>query len=145
MKTVRQMLDGKGPLVSISSAATVFDALALMARHDIGALIVIDDGRLSGIFSERDYARKVILEGKASRDTLVQEIMSAPAVYTAPESTVDECMRQMTENRVRHLPVLDRGRVIGIVSIGDLVNWIISSHEETISQLHAYVSSSYPG
>ena len=129
---------------SVRQNATVFDALKLMAEKDVGALLVIEDGKLRGIISERDYARKVILVGKTSRETLVEEIMSPSPISADPGSTVDDCMRIMTENRVRHLPVLDGSRVVGIVSIGDLVNWIISAQEETISQLHAYVTGQYP-
>jgi CBS domain-containing protein len=98
-----------------------------------------------GLFSERDYARKVILQGRVSRETPVYEVMSTPAVWVAPEDTVDECLRTMTRNRVRHLPVVEDGRVAGIVSIGDLVNWVISVQAETIGQLHSYIAGSYPG
>jgi Predicted signal-transduction protein containing cAMP-binding and CBS domains len=129
---------------AVRQNATVFDALQLMAEKDVGALLVIDGDKLRGIISERDYARKVILVGKSSRDTLVEEIMSPSPISATPDSTVDECMRMMTENRVRHLPVLEDSRVVGIISIGDLVNWIISAQEETISQLHAYVTGQYP-
>jgi CBS domain-containing protein len=143
---IRRILTQRAEKVvwSVRPNATVFEALELMAKKDVGALLVIEDGTLCGIISERDYARKVILVGKASRETLVEEIMSPSLISVTPDSTVDECMRVMTENRVRHLPVLDNGQVAGIVSIGDLVNWIISAHEETISQLEAYVTGQYP-
>src|ERR1041384_1632474 len=117
MKTVRQMLDGKAPLVSISSAATVFDALALMAQHDVGALIVIDGGRLSGVFSERDYARKVILHGKTSKELAVADIMTPHVVCIGLDDSVEACMTLMTERHVRPLPVLDGDAVVGVVSI----------------------------
>lgn len=131
-------------ILSISPQASVFDALSLMADHDVGALLVVSGNELNGIITERDYARKVILLGKASRETDVSEIMAEP-FSVAPDTTIDECMRRMTANRVRYLLVLDHGDVMGVVSIGDLVNWIISAQEETIQQLHAYVSGSYPG
>ena len=136
---------GNPEVWAVDREATVFDALQLMAEKDVGALLALDRGQLCGIISERDYARKVILLGKSSHDTLVEEIMSERTIYATPHSTVDECMHLMTGNRVRHLPVLEGSTIVGIVSIGDLVNWIINSHEETIHQLHAYVSSSYPG
>jgi CBS domain-containing protein len=141
MKTVRQMLDGKGPLVSISSAATVFDALALMARHDIGALIVIDDGRLSGIFSERDYARKVILHGKHSKDLAVAEIMTPHVVRIGPDDSVEACMTVMTERHVRHLPVVDGDAVVGVVSIGDVVKALLHEQQFVITQLERYITA----
>ncbi len=130
---------------AVERDATVLEALELMAEKDVGALLVLEEGRLCGVISERDYARKVILVGKTSRETLVHEIMSTRTIYATPESTVDQCMHLMTDNRVRHLPVLDGTSIVGILSIGDLVNWIISSHEETIRELHAYVTGVYPG
>jgi len=130
---------------AVERTATVLEALELMADKDVGALLVIEEGQLCGIISERDYARKVILLGKTSRETLVDEIMSTRTFYASYDSTVDECMHLMTEHRIRHLPVLDGSSIVGIVSIGDLVNWIISSHEETIRDLHAYVAGQYPG
>lgn len=143
--TIGSVLESKSRKIwSVAQRTSVYDALCLMAEQDIGAVLVMDGDRLRGVLSERDYARKVILSGKSSRDTLVEEILSEPDAV-GPSATVDHCMRQMTETRVRHVPVLDEGRVIGVVSIGDLVNWVISEQERTISQLHAYVAGSYPG
>lgn len=143
--SVKAVLTGKGrELWSVAPTASVYEALCLMADRDIGAVLVMEDDRLRGVISERDYARKVILLGKSSRETLVEEIMRTPEICVTPETTVDECMRLMTNIRVRHLPVVNGSRVEGIVSIGDLVNWIICSHEETIQHLHAYVGAKYP-
>jgi len=143
--TIGSVLEAKSRIVwSVAPGTTVFDALSLMADHDIGAILVQDGDRLCGVLSERDYARKVILSGKSSRDTQVEEIMSEPDVVTR-STTVDECMREMTATRVRHMPVVENGRVLGVVSIGDLVNWVISVQERTINDLHAYVAGSYPG
>ncbi|HUS08235.1 MAG TPA: CBS domain-containing protein [Bryobacteraceae bacterium] len=143
---IRFVLAGKAEsnVWSVEGNATVFEALQLMAEKNVGALLVIEGGKLRGILSERDYARKVILVGKTSRETLVHEIMSPPSFFATPESTVDECMRMMSDKRIRHLPVVDGTEVVGMVSIGDLVNWIISAQEETINQLHAYVTGQYP-
>ena len=128
---------------SVSPDATVYDALAQMAAREIGALPVLDGSKLVGIVSERDYARKVILKGKSSRETLVREIM-ATATTIGDDCSVDDAMRLMTNQRVRHLPVLtESGEVHGIVSIGDLVKWIISAHEQTIEQLHSYIAGQY--
>lgn len=130
---------------SVAPTVTVFEAIELMSEKEIGALPVIDQGTLIGILSERDYARKVILRNRSSKLTEVGEIMTTPALTVGPSDTVEECMRLMTEYRVRHLPVVDRGRLVGIVSIGDLVNWIITSHEETIERLEGYIAGRYPG
>ena len=128
---------------SVSPDTTVYDALAQMAAREIGALPVLDGSKLVGIVSERDYARKVILKGKSSRETLVREIM-ATATTIGDDCSVDDAMRLMTNQRVRHLPVLtESGEVHGIVSIGDLVKWIISAHEQTIEQLHSYIAGQY--
>lgn len=130
---------------SISPESTVFEAIEQMAEKRIGALIVMHEGKLEGIISERDYARKVILKGKHSQETRVREIMSTQVVVVRPQDSVSECMRLMTAERVRHLPVLDGERVVGMLSIGDLVNWIIGSHEQTIHQLQRYITGAYPG
>jgi CBS domain-containing protein len=135
------MLQGKAPLVSISSAATVFDALDLMARHDVGALIVIDEGRLAGIFSERDYARKVILHGKHSKELAVSEIMTTDVLCVRPDDSVEACMSLMTDKRVRHLPVVDGDTVVGIVSIGDVVKALLHEQQFVIDQLERYITA----
>jgi CBS domain-containing protein len=145
-ETVHSILEVKGRAVwSIEPESTVYDALALMAEKDTGALMVVSGGKLAGIFSERDYARKLVLHGKTSKDTKVHEVMSAPVVTVAPEQTVEECMLAMTRYRVRHLPVLRGETLVGVVSIGDLVNSIISAQAETIHQLSGYISGKYPG
>src|SRR5712692_9712414 len=143
MTTVAQILQGKGHEVwSVSPATLVYSALKVMAEKNVGALLVLEGHELKGIFSERDYARKVILEGKSSRDIPVQEIMS-PEVFTVlPEQSVEECMAQMTDKRIRHLPVMENGRVIGVISIGDAVKAIISEREFTIKQLENYITGS---
>ena len=142
---IGSLLHAKGSVVwSISPDATVYEALQQMAEKRVGALVVLKGGRLEGIISERDYARKVILVGKSSQDTRVREIMTTPAPSIGPEQPVDECMRMMTSERVRHLAVIERGEVVGIVSIGDLVSWIISSHEQTIHHLQSYITGAYP-
>jgi CBS domain-containing protein len=129
---------------SVSPDATVYDALALMADKEIGALMVVDGGHLVGVISERDYARKVVLQGKHSKDTPVSEIMSTHLVTVTPEHYVDECMRLMSDFRVRHLPVLDGDILVGVVSIGDLVKAIITDQAHTIDQLHTYIGGTYP-
>ena len=141
MSTVREILRNKGCDVwSIAPDATVYEALCLMADKNVGAVLVIDACTLVGILSERDYARKVILHGKSSRDTLVREIMTERMVYVRPEQTAEECMALMTEKRVRHLPVLEGDRLVGVVSIGDVVKGIISEQEFVIDQLEHYIS-----
>lgn len=128
---------------SIAPTATVYEALSVMADQEIGSLLVMDGGHLVGLVSERDYARKVILRGRSSKETRVDDIMTSPPVTVGPDCSVDEAMRIMTENRVRHLPVLDSNRaLVGIVSIGDLVMWIITSHQQTIEQLQSYIAGS---
>ena len=144
--TLHCLLQYKGSDVwSIGPDASVYEALRLMADKEVGALLVMSGPRLIGMISERDYARKVILAGKSSKDTRVSEIMNTPKLLVRPETTVDECMRLMTGNRVRHLPVLQNSRVVGVVSIGDLVNHVIGAQEETIQHLNAYVAGQYPG
>ncbi len=142
---VKSLLIQKGRRVwSISPEATVYEAIERMAKNHIGALVVLSAERLNGIISERDYARKVILKGRQSHETRVREIMSKSVVYVNPETSVEECMRLMTSRRIRHLPVLEGGRVVGMISMGDLMKWIINSHEQTIHQLENYISGTYP-
>ncbi|HEY7760727.1 MAG TPA: CBS domain-containing protein [Burkholderiales bacterium] len=140
MKTVRQIIEAKAhKVLSVSPDATVYDALMLMAERDVGALVVMDGEHLVGIFSERDYARKVILFGKASKDTTVREIMTDKVLCVRPEQTMDQCMALMTDKRVRHLPVLDHKHVIGVISIGDVVKEVISEQQFLIEQLEQYI------
>jgi CBS domain-containing protein len=143
--TVRAVLDHKGGQIwYVSPETSVYEALEIMDRNDIGALLVMSGHRLLGVFSERDYSRKVILKGKASKATLVGEIMSGTPVVE-PQRSVEECMRLMTEFRIRHLPVVEDEIVVGVLSIGDLVNWTIHRQEEQIQHLHHYIAGSYPG
>ena len=144
--TLGDVLKQKGNhLWVIEPGATVFDAIELMADHNIGALPVMEGDRLIGILSERDYTRKVALCGKNSKQTLVRDIMFSPVISATPDQTVEEGMRMMTENRIRHIPVVEGERVLGIVSIGDLVNWTISAQTATISYLESYIAGQYPG
>jgi CBS domain-containing protein len=145
MDTAKSVLDRKGRRIwHVTPETSVYDALELMSEKEIGALLVMSGSLLLGILSERDYARKIILKGKSSRDTSVAEIMTSPPIVAGPDQRVEECMRLMTVHRVRHLPVVENGTVMGVVSIGDLVNWIISRQEEQIQQLHQYIAGSYP-
>lgn len=141
MVTVRQVLNRKGSAVWFTHPeASVFEALQLMAQKDVGALLVLREGRLVGIFSERDYARKVILHGKTSRETQVSEIMT-PRVYVVhPEQSMEECMALMTDKHIRHLPVVEGERVVGVISIGDAIKTIISEQEFVINQLENYIT-----
>lgn len=144
--TVSSILDSKSPgLWFIDPEATVYDAIALMAEKNIGALPVIRNARLLGVISERDYTRKVILLGRASRETRVGDIMTSTVITVAPHDTVEECLQLMTENRVRHLPVLEHERVVGVLSIGDLVNSIIREQANAINDLERLVTGAYPG
>jgi CBS domain-containing protein len=140
MKTVHQLLETKGrAVVSVSPGAKVIDALRVMAEREIGAVLVVDNDRLVGVMSERDYARKVILKGKSSQDTYVREIMTDRVVYVRPQQTVPECMALMTNKRVRHLPVLEGDRLVGVLSLGDLVKETISEQQFIIQQLENYI------
>jgi CBS domain-containing protein len=142
MKTVNEILQAKPQkLLSISPNATVLDALKMMADYEVGALVVLDGDRLTGIFSERDYARKVILHGKASKDTPVAEIMTHKVVCVKPDQSVEDCMALMTDKRIRHLPVLQDKQVIGVISIGDVVKEVISEQRFMIEQLEHYIHS----
>ncbi len=145
MTTVQQILREKSPGVwTISPRATVYQALELMAEKDVGALPVVDDkGKLVGMFSERDYARKVILKGRTSKTTTVAELMTTKVFYVRPDTTVEECMALMTNQRTRHLPVIENDKLIGLVSIGDVVKATIIDQEITIRSLQNYITGSY--
>ena len=144
--TVRLILKHKGQNIwHISPEACVYDAIEIMADKYVGALLVIAEDQLVGVVSERDYARKVILQGKSSKQTQVKEIMTSPAIFVTPEQTVQDCLRIMTDKHIRHLPIVEDGTILGVVSIGDLVKWMISAQQQTISQLHSYITSQYPG
>ncbi len=141
MTSVRQIMESKGgPVWSVSPGTTVYDAITLMAEKNIGALTVVEGEQLTGIISERDYARKVILKGKSSKETRVKEIMSTAVVTVRPEHSIEECMALMTLKHIRHLPVLHEGKLVGMISIGDVVKAIISEQEHTIKQLENYIT-----
>ena len=141
MKTIKQLLSDKGHQVwTIDANASVLDAIKLMADKDVGALLVTDTAKPIGMISERDYARKVVLQGKSSQETAIKEIMTAPVVCARPDQSIEECMAVMTDKRVRHLPVIDGDKLIGIVSIGDLVKAIIAEQEFIIQQLEHYIT-----
>jgi CBS domain-containing protein len=139
--TVRDMLRGKSHVYSVGPNDTVYDALGLMADKNIGAVVVRSDQSIEGIFSERDYARKVILLGKTSKETLVSEIMTTRVISVAPDWTADQCMALMTEKRIRHLPVVEQERLIGVISIGDVVRAVVDEQQFTINSLQRYITS----
>ena len=142
---VSAVLHHKGSKIwSVPPEATVFEAIKLMADKNIGALLVMSGGKLVGVFSERDYTRKVALQGKSSKETRVREILSSEVISVGLNHSIEECMKLMTEHRVRHLPVVKGEKVVGLVSIGDLVNWIISTQNATIDQMAQYISGGYP-
>lgn len=139
--SINEILDHKGTSVwTVAPDATVFDAIQMMSDKNIGALLVTEHEKLIGIISERDYTRKVALKGRSSKELKVREIITDRVLSVTPQHTVEECMRLMTENRVRHLPVLDGQKIAGVISIGDLVNWIISAQSTTIRQLETYIT-----
>lgn len=142
MRTVRQLLEAKSPeVIAIGPDAPVIDAVRLMAERGIGALVVMEGPRLAGILSERDYARKIVLQGRSSRDTPVSAIMTAEVVTVAPGDSIDHCMQLVTDRRIRHLPVVDGGAVVGVLSIGDLVKTVIELQRRDIDQLQRYIAS----
>ncbi len=144
--TARSVLEQKGWGVhSISPDASVYDAIARMDEHKVGALFVIEDSRLVGVVSERDYARKVILQGHASKETLVREVMTTPVIFVEASTSLAECMRIIDHERVRHLPVMDAGKLVGVVSIGDVVRAIIAQQADTIEYLNTMITDPYPG
>jgi len=144
--TARSVLERKGGVVhSIGPEATVYDAIARMDELKVGALFVLEDSRLVGVISERDYARKVILQDRASKQTRVHEVMTTPVIYVEASTSLAECMRIIDHERVRHLPVMDEGKLAGVVSIGDIVRAIIAQQADTIDNLHTMITDPYPG
>lgn len=144
--TAESILQSKGrDVFAIAPETTVFEAIRQLADRNVGALLVMDGSHLLGVFSERDYTRKIALQGRNSRETLVGEVVSHEILCASPDTSIAECMKMMTANRVRHLPVLRGDRVVGILSIGDLVNWIIRTQDATICSLESYIAGGYPG
>lgn len=144
--TIDQLMRHKAfnKVLALDPEQSVYEALELMAKYDVGCLMVCDRGKLVGILSERDYARKGILKGHLSKDTRVREMMTSPVMFVTPEHTVDDCMNLMTDRHFRHLPVLEGDRVVGMVSIGDLVKWVMSGQQQAIEALEGYITGGYP-
>jgi CBS domain-containing protein len=144
MITIKELLKKKsGDIWSISPQASVYQALELMAQKEVGALLVIENDKLVGIFSERDYARKIILKGKASKETAVSELMTTSVYYVTPDNTLEEAMALMTSKHIRHLPIMNQGKLSGVVTLGDVVKKIISEQKLTIDELENYVTGGY--
>ncbi|PYK05980.1 MAG: histidine kinase [Verrucomicrobia bacterium] len=144
--TIDAILNQKsGEIFTVSPNATVFEAIEMMDNKNVGALLVMEGKKLVGMFSERDYTRKIVLRGKRSRETKVAEIMSTNLTVTHPREPVEKCLRLMTDKRIRHLPVLDEDKVVGVISIGDLVKWVISCQSAAIAHLENYISGGYTG
>ena len=145
--TVRDILQNKGGVIwTTTPQNTVYEAIGLMGEKNIGALIAVEDGEVVGVLSERDYSRKVVLQGRTSRDTLVGEILTRPAITVRRKDSIAKCMELMTSRRIRHLPVVtEDNRPIGLISMGDIVNWVMQSQHQTIQQLQGYISGEYPG
>lgn len=143
--TVSKILERKGDQIwFVTPSSSVYQAVEVLSNRNIGALLVMEEDRLVGIFSERDYARKVVLKGKSSRETQIREVMISPVITVTPEHQVESCLNIMSEYRIRHLPVMDQEKVVGVLSIGDLVNWIISAQKQAIDHLEEYIVGKYP-
>jgi CBS domain-containing protein len=139
--SVRQVLEAKGTTThTLPPTATVYEALELMAKHDVGSVVVAEGDCLMGMFTERDYARKVMLHGRSSKETAVRELMTSNLLTVSPTQTIDDCPEMITDNRVRHLPVVEKGKLLGIISIGDVVKTVIADQQQTIKQLSSYIA-----
>jgi CBS domain-containing protein len=144
--SVRDILQNKGGLVwTTGPQCSVYEAIGLMGEKNIGALVVEEDGEVIGVLSERDYSRKVVLQGRTSRDTVVNEILSRPVITIRQKDSIEKCMQVMTQHRIRHLPVVEDSRLVGLISMGDIVRWVMESQNHTILQLQGYISGEYPG